>query len=165
MMMIIAYFFLLCLFLVLFLLHRHGGVILKFKTIPLGSLRTLELTILEYKPLFSLKLFYFEPGEAQELFHTHSFTAYSFLIYGNYMERFFDPKTRQQYELPRNRSRIIHIAKDRFHQITRSSGCLTLMGTGPWGDTYKEYDPKTSTILVSTHGRRLVESHPLLPVS
>ena len=96
----------------LYAFFRYFGVVLKYKVIRLGTLYTKELTILEYKPLFSFKLFYFQSGDAQEVFHTHSFSAYSLLLYGNYWERFFDPKTRRQYELPRNRSRIIYIAKD-----------------------------------------------------
>ncbi len=143
------------------LFFRHYGAIMKRKTIALGSLHTQELTILEFKPLFSMKLFYFQPGEAQDVFHTHSFTACSLLIFGNYWERFFDPVTRLESELPRNRARIIYIPRDRFHQITRSSGCLTLMVTGPWGNTYKEYYANTHRIVVSTHGRRQIDSYSL----
>lgn len=150
---------LLLLLLAFVLFFRRYGVILKTKTIRLGTLHTRELTILEYKPLFSLKVFYFQPGEAQEVFHTHSFSAYSFLIFGNYWERFFDPKTREQFELPRNRSRIIHISKNRFHQITRSSGCLTIMVTGPWGNSYKEFYADKNLMTESTHGRRQINSY------
>lgn len=140
---------------------RCFGVIMRPKLIPLGSLYTQELTILEYKPLFSLKLFYFQPGTAQEVYHTHSFTAYSLLLYGNYWERFIDPHTGLQHELPRNRSRVIRIARNRFHQITKSQGCLTLMLTGPWGDTYKEYYEKEHRIVISTHGRKKVNEYVL----
>jgi len=62
----------------------------------------------------------------------------------------------QSLELPRNRSTIIQIPKSRFHQITKSDGCLTLMITGPWGDTYKEYDSNTNQLIVSTHGRKQI---------
>lgn len=139
-----------------FLFFRKYGLIMRFKRINLGTLHTSEITILEYKPLFSAKLFYFHPGDAQEIYHNHSFAAYSFLFYGNYFERFVDPKTGCEWELPRNRSRIIYIGKKKFHQITKSQGCMTLMVTGPWGDTYEEYNVAKREIIVSTHGRREV---------
>jgi hypothetical protein len=130
------------------------------KTIRLGTLTVDEITILEWKPLFSLKTFYFHRGEAQEIFHTHSFSAFSFLLYGNYMESFFDPIKPldcQTWEEPRNRSRWIYIPKERFHQITKSEGCRTIMITGPWGNSYREYKPSTNELIISTHGRKEVK--------
>ena len=43
---------------------KYKITILKYKVIKLGTLNTKELTILEWKPLFSAKLFYFEKGTA-----------------------------------------------------------------------------------------------------
>lgn len=123
-------------------------------TIKLGSLNVDETTILEWKPLFSLKTFYFHKGDAQEIYHTHSFAAISVLLYGNYMEAFFDPVTNDFREEARNRSRVIYIPRDRYHQITKSAGCRTIMLTGPWTDCYKEYNPVTREIIISTHGRK-----------
>ena len=136
--------------------NKNKWVFWKNKTLTLGDLTVDETTLLEWKPLFSLKTFYFHKGEAQEIFHTHAFTSYSFLISGNYMESFFDPETKKVWEEPRNRSRLILIPKDRFHQITKSEGCRTVMMTGPWGDTYKEYKPDLNQIITSTHGRKEV---------
>ena len=144
-------------------------VFMRPKLIKLGTLAVNEITILEWKPLFSLKTFYFNPGIAQEIFHTHSFSAYSFLIYGNYIESFCDPITDTYWTEPRNRSRLIYISKDRFHQITHSEGCRTIMLTGPWGLTYQEYKPETNEIITSTHGRKEISrtasdaSHPRRP--
>lgn len=131
---------------------KYKVIAIKGKTITLGTLSVDEMTILEWKPLFSLKTFYFHKGEAQEIFHTHSFSAISFLLYGNYIERFWNNGYVSQ--APRNRSRFIWIPKDRFHQITQSVGCRTIMLTGPWGDTYREYDPNTGEIITNTHGRK-----------
>lgn len=133
---------------------KYQFTILKYKSIPLGTLTVDELTIIEWKPLFSLKTFYFNPGNAQEIFHTHSFSAYSLLIYGNYYEKFYDPTTKISWEESRDRSRIIYIPKHRYHQITKSTGCRTIMLTGPWGDTYTEYCPINDVIITSTHGRK-----------
>lgn len=128
----------------------------KSKRITLGTLSVDETTIAEWKPLFSLKTFYFHPGAAQEIFHTHSFSAWSLLLYGNYEEAFCDPKAGKVWSESRNRSRVIFIPRDRFHQITNSEGCRTVMLTGPWGDHYREYNPKTKEIIMSTHGRKEV---------
>lgn len=133
-------------------------VVMKSKRLTLGTLTVDETTILEWKPLFSLKTFYFHKGDAQEIYHTHSFSAISFLIHGNYVESFYDAERSPDrcWEEPRNRSRLIYIPQDRFHQITKSEGCRTVMLTGPWGDTYREYQPDTNEIITSTHGRREV---------
>lgn len=133
---------------------KYKIIFLRTKEIKLGTLRVDDTTILEWKPLFSLKTFYFHPGKAQEIYHTHSFTAFSLLLYGNYQEAFYDPMTCQESSKNRNRSRIIYIPRDRFHQITNSEGCRTVMLTGPWGDCYKEYNPITKEYITSTHGRR-----------
>ncbi len=139
-----------------FLDKKYQFVFCKRKTIKLGTLSVDEITILEWKPLFSLKSFYFNKGNAQEIYHTHSFSSYSLLLYGNYMESFYDID-KGIWEEPRNRSRIIYIPKDRFHQITKSEGCRTVMLTGPWGDTYKEYLPATKEVITSTHGRKEIK--------
>lgn len=133
---------------------KYKIVFMRPKLITLGTLAVNEITLLEFKPLFSLKTFYFNPGIAQEIFHTHSFSAYSLLLYGNYIESFCDPLTESYWTEQRNRSRLIYISKDIFHQITNSEGCRTIMLTGPWGDTYQEYKPETHEIITSTRGRQ-----------
>jgi hypothetical protein len=137
-----------------FLPPKYKLVVFKSKTIKLGTLSVDETTILEWKPLLSLKTFYFHKGDAQEIYHTHSFTAISILLHGNYMEAFFDPIKNTFWEEARNRSRVIFIPRDRYHQITKSEGCRTVMITGPWADCYKEYNPFTKEIIISTHGRK-----------
>jgi hypothetical protein len=139
-----------------FVSNKYKIVLFKYKSICLGSLKVNEITLLEWKPLFSLKTFYFNKGQAQEIFHTHSFSAYSFLLYGNYMESFYD-ENKGIWEEPRNRSRLIFIPRDRFHQITKSEGCRTIMLTGPWGDEYREYKDDTKEIIISTHGRKEIQ--------
>lgn len=143
--------------------NKYKVVFYKRKTIKLGTLPVDELTLLEWKPLFSLKLFHFYPGEAQEIYHTHSFSAYSFLLSGNYIEAFYNEYTNKFWSEPRNRSRLIFIPKDRFHQITKSEGCWTIMLTGNWNDEYKEYNEKTGEIIVSTHGRKEVCRYNITP--
>ena len=111
--------------------------ILKYKTILLGFQKVSELTILEYKKLFSIKLFYFHKSEGvQDRFHTHAFNAYSILFFGNYIEELYINEN--IHPLNRNRKRVLYIPKDTYHRITKSNGCLTLLITGKWGNTFKE---------------------------
>lgn len=112
-------------------------VFMKRKNIHLGDQLVTELTVLEWKPLFSIKLFHFHPSSGvQDRFHTHAFKAVSFLLSGNYMEEII--RDGKIIKLPRNRKRVLYIPKDEFHRIGHSGGCKTLLITGPWGDTFRE---------------------------
>jgi hypothetical protein len=109
----------------------------KRKEIILGEQRVSELTILEWKKLFSLKLFHFhKTAGKQDRFHTHAFNAVSFLLKGNYTEEVV--KDGRVVALPRNRSRLIFIPKNEYHRVTKGEGCYTLLLTGPWGAEFKE---------------------------
>lgn len=128
--------------------------ILKYKTISLGDLKVRELTLLEYKPWFSTKIFYFCKGSGQDRFHTHSFESWSFRLWGDYIEHIIDDENYycNQRQSPRSRKRLLYIPKDRFHMIGKSRGCLTLLITTGWGDVFREY--KDGKVIKLTHGRR-----------
>lgn len=112
-------------------------VFMKKKRIDLGEQSVTELTILEYKKWFSIKLFNFHKSEGvQDRFHTHAFNAYSFLLKGDYTEEVLEDN--KIVKCLRSRSKALFIPKDSYHRITRSKGCITLLVTGPWGDTFKE---------------------------
>lgn len=112
-------------------------VFMKKKKIDLGDQSVTELTILEYKKLFSIKLFKFHKSSGkQDRFHTHAFNALSFLIKGDYTEEII--KDNKIMKCRRNRSRILYIPKDSYHRITKSDSCYTLLLTGPWGGEFKE---------------------------
>lgn len=109
----------------------------KKKSILLGEQNVSETTILEWKRLFSIKLFHFHTTSGkQDRFHTHSFGAVSFLITGNYIEEII--KDGKVIALDRNRSRFIYIPKNQYHRITKSDSCRTIMITGPWSKHWKE---------------------------
>lgn len=113
----------------------------KRKTINLGDQSVTELTILEWKKYFSIKLFNFHPTTGkQDRFHTHAFNAYSFRISGDYIEEVVD-EFGVVRELNRSRNRLIYIPANQYHRITRSKGCRTLLITGPWGDEFRELRP------------------------
>jgi hypothetical protein len=112
-------------------------VFLKKKRIDLGEQSITELTLLEYKKWFSIKLFNFhKSGGVQDRFHTHAFNAYSFLLKGDYTEEVLEDN--KIIKCLRSRSKALFIPKDSYHRITRSKGCVTLLVTGPWGETFKE---------------------------
>lgn len=109
----------------------------KRKTINLGDQKVTELTVLEWKQLFSIKLFHFHPTNGkQDRFHTHAFNAVSILLSGDYTEEIII----QDYVIPlkRSRQRFLYIPANEYHRITKSNGCRTLLITGPWGKEFKE---------------------------
>lgn len=109
----------------------------KRKKIDLGDQSVTELTILEWKRFFSIKLFNFHPTQGkQDRFHTHAFKAISILLSGDYVEEIIEK--RQIVSLKRSRKRFLFIPKNQYHRITKSSGCRTLLITGPWGNEFKE---------------------------
>lgn len=113
-------------------------VFMKRKTINLGEQSVSELTILEWKRFFSIKLFNFHPTDGkQDRFHTHAFGAVSILLNGDYVEEIIDSQN-SVIQLKRSRQRFLYIPANQYHRITRSSGCQTLLITGPWGREFKE---------------------------
>lgn len=109
----------------------------KRKRIDLGDQSVTELTILEWKKLFSLKLFHFHKTDGcQDRFHTHAFGAVSILLHGDYTEEVIEDG--KILQLQRSRRRFLYIPRDSYHRITRSNGCRTILITGPWGEEFKE---------------------------
>lgn len=109
----------------------------KKKAINSGEQNVTEITVLEWKKYFSIKLFHFHRTTGnQDRFHTHSFNAVSFLLKGNYIEEVVVEGVVKP--LPRNRSRVIYIPKGEFHRIIKSDGCRTLLITGPWEPEWVE---------------------------
>lgn len=113
-------------------------VIWKRKDITLGEQVVSELTILEWKRLFSIKMFHFHKTDGkQDRFHTHAFNAVSVLLSGDYIEEVVDDLD-NIVPLKRSRKRFLFIPANQYHRITKSEGCRTLLITGPWGETFKE---------------------------
>lgn len=111
--------------------------ILKSKSIGLGQQLVSELTVLEWKRFFSLKVFYFhKTSGGQDRFHTHAFNAYSLRLWGNYIEEIVDDL--RIVPLHRNRERLLFIPANQYHRITLSDGCCTILLTGRWGKEFRE---------------------------
>lgn len=118
-------------------MQLFGITFLKKKMINNGEQDVTEITLLEWKKLFSIKLFHFHKSSGcQDRFHTHSFNSISILLKGNYIEEII--RGGQVLKFDRNRSRVIYIPADEYHRITRSDGCRTLLITGPWQPEWKE---------------------------
>jgi hypothetical protein len=116
----------------------------KRKTINLGDQKVTELTVLEWKRFFSIKLFNFHPTDGkQDRFHTHAFNALSILLSGDYVEEVIE--WRQIVSLKRSRKRFLFIPANQYHRITKSNGCRTLLITGPWGKEFRELRKITGT--------------------
>jgi hypothetical protein len=110
----------------------------KCKSINLGDQNVTELTILEWKRFFSIKLFHFHPTDGkQDRFHTHAFNAVSILLSGDYTEEVIKYGS-AVHQLKRSRKRFLYIPANEYHRITKSNGCRTLLITGPWGKEFKE---------------------------
>lgn len=110
----------------------------KWKTINLGDQPVTELTILEWKRFFSIKLFHFHKTDgSQDRFHTHAFNAVSILLSGDYIEEVIE--SGKIVALKRSRKRFLFIPENQYHRITKSNGCRTLLITGPWGNEFKEF--------------------------
>lgn len=121
--------------------EKMKPVFWKRKTIALGEQVVSELTILEWKPLFSMKLFHFhETQGCQDRFHTHAFNSVSILLHGDYTEEVISFQGARTIieQLPRSRKRILHIPRNQYHRITKSTDCRTLLLTGPWGENFFE---------------------------
>jgi len=103
-----------------------------------GEQHVTQFILFECKYLFSIIFFYFhKSNKCQDRFHTHAFNAISILLFGNYVEEFL--KDGIITNSNRNRSRILFIPRDKFHRITKSNGCLTMLISGRWKPTWMEY--------------------------
>lgn len=117
-------------------------IFFKKKQINLGEQNVTEWTLLEYKKWFSIKLFHFHKSDGcQDRFHTHAFGAVSILLKGNYTEEVLEGS--QIVSKSRNTSRLTYIPRDTYHRITRSTGCYTMLITGPWSGNFKELRQST----------------------
>lgn len=127
----------------------------KKKTIIFGELSATQFILFEHKKLFSIIFFYFKGDGWQDRFHTHAFNAVSFKIFGQYMERtlvrwwpndwtgYIHCETREK---PRTEF-IRYFPRDCYHKIGPSNGCMTMLISGPWKPTWKEWKDGKETVL------------------
>ena len=126
--------------------------ILKKNVFEFGEQKVSQFILFESKKLFSIIFFYFHrcPNKVQDRFHTHAFNALSILLWGDYEEEFLYEESKM-----RSRSIFLYIPRNSFHRITRSSGCCTLLLSGPWKPTWVEY--KEGIFTEYTHNRKIIK--------
>lgn len=107
-----------------------------------------QFVIFEFK--FSVILFYFHKSDGeQDRYHTHAFNAISFKIFGTYDEK------KGKYHIENRKDIIKYFPRNRYHKIGKSTGCLTLLFSGPWNKEWKEYCETTKKITYYIFGRKV----------
>lgn len=113
---------------------------LKYNKFMFGNQTVSQFVIFECKYLFSIIIFYFHKSESsQDRFHTHAFNALSFKLFGEYSEYILDNEETGEFHLERRTQFFKYFPRDSYHKIGNSNGCATLLLSGPWKRTWKEY--------------------------
>jgi len=130
--------------------------LLKLNKFSFGEQIVFQLVVFECKYLFSIIFFYFPKSDKkQDRYHTHAFKAISIKLFGQYTEYLLNdcPITGWTFS-QKNRTEIFkYIPKNHFHSIGNSTGCMTLLLSGPWGKTWKEMIVKDRLVKYYTWGR------------
>ena len=114
--------------------------ILKLNRFEFGDQVVSQFIVFECKWLFSIIFFYFHKSQSsQDRFHTHAFNAISVKLFGEYTEYILDDEETGEYHKDRRIQLLRWFPKESYHKIGNSNGCLTLLLSGPWGKTWKEY--------------------------
>ena len=122
-----------------------------------GDLIVSQFVVFECKYLFSIIFFYFHKSRGeQDRFHTHAFNSISIKIFGTYDEYVLDDETTGKYHIENRKDVIKYFPRNRFHKIGNSTGCLTMLLSGPWNNHWKEYICWSNTIVNYTFGRKIV---------
>lgn len=129
----------------------------KKKKIVFGQFAATQYIVFENKNLGSLLFFYFKGDGWQDRYHTHAFNAISFKFFGSYGERCleFFPGTKSCRITESRRTEFFrYFPRDSYHCLGRSKGCLTMLMSGPWKRTWKEYRLHTGQEVELGWGRK-----------
>lgn len=111
---------------------------LKYNKFTFGDQIVSQFVVFECKYLFSILFFYFHKCDsAQDRYHTHAFNAISFKFFGEYTEYLYHENT-NTFTTVRRTSFFKFFPRNSFHKIGNSSGCLTMLLSGPWKKGWKE---------------------------
>jgi hypothetical protein len=114
--------------------------ILKFNRFNFGKQIVTQFVIFEYKPIGSIIFFYFhKSGEPQDRFHTHAFNAISFKFFGSYDEHILLDEKTGWYSVHKRTQFFKYFPRNSYHRIANSNGCMTMLISGPWKKTWKEW--------------------------
>jgi len=126
--------------------------LLKYNKFTFGKQIVSQFVIFECKFLFSIIIFYFHKSNyKQDRFHTHAFNAISIKLFGNYTEYILTENITKKIR----KNIIQYFPKDRFHLIGESTGCCTILLTGPWSKQWKEYIIEDNRIITYYWNRKI----------
>ena len=114
--------------------------LLKYNKFEFGEQIVSQFVVFECKWLFSIIIFYFHKSEgSQDRFHTHAFNALSFKLFGKYEEHLLDSEESGEYHTEERTQFFKYFPRDSYHRIAKSTGCATVLLSGPWNPEWKEY--------------------------
>ncbi len=113
---------------------------LAYNVFNFGDQKVSQFVVFECKWLFSIIIFYFHKSSGtQDRYHTHAFNALSFKFFGRYNEYVLDDEKTGAYHIQQRKNIIQYFPRDSYHMIGNSTGCTTILLSGPWNKTWKEY--------------------------
>jgi len=114
--------------------------LLRYNRFEFGEQIVSQFVVFECKWLFSIIFFYFhKTNGSQDRFHTHAFNAISFKIFGMYNEHILLSEETGFYQVKQRKTIFQYFPRNSYHRIAQSNGCLTMLLSGPWKKTWKEY--------------------------
>lgn len=113
---------------------------LAYNKFTFGDQIVSQFVLFEYKWLFSIIFFYFHKSNgSQDRFHTHAFNAISLKLFGQYDEYILIDEESGEYTVRKRKNIIQYFPRDSYHKIGNGTGCMTILFSGPWEKTWKEY--------------------------
>lgn len=114
--------------------------LLKFNVFEFGEQKVSQFVIFECKYLFSIIIFYFHKcNKTQDRYHTHAFNAISIKLWGKYIEYIYkEGSGGKEWSIKKRVAIFKYFKRDHFHKIGNSTGCCTILLSGPWSKTWKE---------------------------
>ena len=114
--------------------------LLKYNKFEFGEQIVSQFVVFECKWLFSIIIFYFHKSEgSQDRFHTHAFNALSFKLFGKYDEHLLDSEETGEFHVEERTQFFKYFPRNSYHRIAKSTGCATILISGPWKKEWKEY--------------------------
>ncbi len=114
--------------------------ILAYNRFIFGDQMVSQFVLFECKWLFSIIFFYFHKSDGvQDRFHTHAFNAFSVKLFGRYNEYLLLNEESGEYKVIPRVKVFQYFPRDSYHKIGNGTGCMTILFSGPWKKTWKEY--------------------------
>lgn len=124
----------------------------KIKQFKFGEQPITQFIIFESKYICSILFFYFHKSNGvQDRFHDHAFNALSVKLFGSYNEYLINDVNDSNVRIEKRKSIFKYFPKRCFHKIGNSTGCLTLLLSGPWEQTWTEKNDKNEIKIYKWH--------------